>query len=121
MDLKIINKNFSICKLKHVNSELLKKEFTFLAKTDTEISLICETCYVPDDTISVEHDWACFRIAEDAAFEKYGMIAFLARIIAEEKTGILVVATYDTDYILIKQNKWEDVKNALVKEGCKFI
>ncbi len=121
MDLQIIDRKFSICKIKDVSNELLKHEFTFISKTDNELSVICETKYIPETNQSAEHGWSCFRIAEDAAFEKYGMIAFLSKIIASKKTGILVVATYDTDYIFLKYEKFNDVKKALLENGCRFI
>ena len=44
------------------------------------------------------------------------MIAFLADIVARQETGILVVATFDTDYILIKEEKMKRVKQALINE-----
>lgn len=121
MDLQIINKQFSIFKTDKADAELLQHEFVFISKTDNELSIICETELVPESAEQVENDWSCFRIAENAAFEKYGMIAFLAKIIAGEKTGILVVATYDTDYILLKKNKFDEVKKALELNGCRFL
>lgn len=71
--------------------------------------------------IAIENDWNCFRIAEDAAFEKYRMIAFLTSIIAGEKTGVLVVATFDTDCLFVKKDRIKSEKNALNKNGCNFI
>ncbi len=121
MDLQLINREFSICKIEKMDTDLLEKEFVFIGKSDHELSIICETKLIPENIVQVEHGWSCFRIAEDAAFEKYGMIAFLSKIIAGEKTGILVVATYDTDYIFVKENKLSDVKRALELNGCKFI
>jgi len=121
MILQVINRDFSVFKVKSLNNEILKKEFVFISKTDSELSVICESQYVMEDNISVEHGWGCFRIAEDASFGKYGMIAFLADIIAKEKTAILVVATYDTDYIFIKKDKLDGVINALRNNGCTFI
>jgi Uncharacterized conserved protein len=121
MNLQLIKRDFSICKIEKMDIDLFEKEFVFIGKSDNELSLICETKLVPENVIQVEHGWSCFRIAEDAAFEKYGMIAFLSKIIAHEKTGILVVATYDTDYILLKENKMADVIKALEINGCKFI
>ncbi|MBE5989395.1 MAG: ACT domain-containing protein [Paenibacillaceae bacterium] len=121
MDLQIIDRKFSICKLKEISTELLNHEFTFVSKTDNELSLICETDHMPEINLTAEHGWRCFRIAEDASFEKYGMIAFLSKIIADEKTCILVVATYDTDYIFLKEDRLEDVKKALLANGCRFI
>lgn len=121
MDLQIIDRKFSVCKVNEVRAELLDHEFTFISKTDTELSVICETKHVPKINLTAEHGWSCFRIAEDASFEKYGMIAFLSKIIADEKTCILVVATFDTDYIFLKEEKFSDVKRALLENGCKFI
>ncbi|SEW00491.1 ACT domain-containing protein [[Clostridium] fimetarium] len=121
MILQVINKDFSIFKVTSLNSEILQKEYVFISKTDSELSVICESCNVVEGNTSVEHGWGCFRIAEDAAFEKYGMIAFLSAIIAKEKTAILVVATYDTDYIFVKKDKFNPVIKALKDNGCMFI
>lgn len=121
MILQVIEKDFSIFKVKHMNEEMLHHEYVFVGKTDTELSIICESQYVIEDAVLVENGWGCFRIAEDASFEKYGMIAFLANIIAKQKTAILAVATYDTDYIFVKKDKFEDVIHALKENGCSFI
>lgn len=121
MDLQIVKGEFSVCKVTNIDPQLLKNKFTFISITDQELSLICETRYVPETTIKVEHNWSCFRIAEDASFEKYGMIAFLSKIIAELKTSILVVGTFDTDYILIQNKKFEEAVEALEQNGCIFI
>ena len=121
MDLQIINRKFSICKVNEVSIELLNHEFTFISKTDNELSVICETNHLPETNLTAEHGWCCFRIAEDASFEKYGMISFLSKIIADEKTCILVVATFDTDYIFLKEDRFDDVKKALLENGCNFI
>lgn len=121
MDLKIIDREFSICKVDEIPADMLKKEFTFIATTNDELSIICETKNVPEKHVEIENGWCCFRIAEDASFEKYGMIAFLANIIAANKTSTLVVGTFDTDYLFIKKERFEQVKMALTEAGCRFI
>ena len=121
MDLQMLNQKFSVCKVKELDQELLKKEFVFVGNTDNELSLICESSLIPKDCIVVEEGWECFRIAEDASFSKYGMIAFLAEIIASRKTSILVVGTFDTDYILVKEEKMPEVVEALKENGCRFL
>lgn len=121
MELKQLNQSFSICKVTDFKGVDLSKNFVFVSNTNQECSVICPTDIAPVECIEIEHGWSCFCIAEDAAFSKYGMIAFLADIVAKQKTGILVVATYDTDYILIKNEKWQEVKEALQENGCNFI
>ena len=121
MILKIIDKDFSIYKTKEVDSNILKNDFTFVGTTDNELSVISESRFVPKEVLKVEHGWKCFRIAEDASFEKYGMIAFLANIISSQKTSTLVVGTYDTDYLFVKEEKFEQVIQALKNNDCSFL
>lgn len=121
MILQIIDKNFSIYKVNEIPADIIKREFTFIGTTDNELSIISESQFVPADAQVVEHGWKCFRIAEDASFEKYGMIAFLANIIAAQKTSTLVVGTYDTDYLFIKEEKFAQVIQALKDNHCTFI
>lgn len=121
MILQIVEKSFSIYKVTNVPIDLLQHEFTFISRTDKELSIISESHLVPEEYITAEHGWKCFRIAEDASFEKYGMIAYLANIIAAQKTSTLVVGTYDTDYLLIKEEKFDQVIQALKGNGCTFI
>jgi hypothetical protein len=49
------------------------------------------------------------------------MIAFLADIIAAQKTATLVVGTYDTDYLFIQRDKFPLVKQKLIEAGCRFL
>lgn len=121
MDLQMLKQKFSVSKVTELDPDLLKKEFVFVGNTDNELSLICESSLVPDNHLALDEGWDCFRIAEDASFSKYGMIAFLADIIASLKTSILVVGTYDTDYILVKQEKMPAVVEALKENGCRFL
>lgn len=121
MDLHSIEGEFSVCKIDHYTSAMMEAPFSFFAVTDTEKSLICLTEAVPEDCLVREDHWNCLRIAEDAAFSKYGMIAFLADIIAAQKTATLVVGTYDTDYLFIQQDKFQQVRQKLIEAGCRFL
>lgn len=121
MLLHSIDKEFSVYKTTKLSPRLLQGEFVFIGKTDSELSVICETRLVPDDALTAEHGWKCFRIAQDASFEKYGMISFLSGIIADQKASTLVIGTYDTDYLFVKKEKMDQVIHALIQNGCSFI
>lgn len=121
MILQVVDKDFSIYKVDKLPEDILYNEYVFVGKTDSELSIISESSLVPENVLIVENGWKCFRIAEDASFEKYGMIAFLANIISAQKTSTLVVGTYDTDYLFIKEEKFEQVKEKLVENGCTFV
>ncbi|MGL5270627.1 MAG: ACT domain-containing protein [Selenomonadaceae bacterium] len=121
MDLQLLSGRFSVCKVTKITAEMMEQPFSFSSVTDEECSLICRTENVPKDCLLREDDWCCFRIAEDASFQKYGMISFLAKVIASQKTATLVVGTYDTDYLFVKEDKFVQVKQQLLEEGCRFI
>lgn len=110
MLLQEIKQEFSICKLEDkIDITIFENKYCFISITDDERLLICPTQLVPSNVIAIENDWNCFRIAEDADFEEYGMIAFLTSIIAGEKTEVLVVATFDTDCLFVKKDRIERV------------
>ena len=56
-NLLVLNKLerlLTVCKVKYIDDIDLSKEFYFIGKTDEEISLVCETNDVPENTIERE-------------------------------------------------------------------
>jgi len=41
--------------------------------------------------------------------------------LAEEKIGVFVVSTFNTDYVLVKTENFENAKNKLISLGYEFI
>lgn len=62
MKLKILNQNFSICKLRDLSRIDYSDEIYFICKTDEEISLVCSSDHVPDNAIECDRGWRAFRI-----------------------------------------------------------
>ena len=62
MELRVIDKAFTVCKVKDYSSVDLAGEFVFIAKTDEEKSLVCETTLTPTNTVTREDGWLAFRI-----------------------------------------------------------
>ena len=52
----------TVCKVKNIDDIDLSKKFYFIGKTDEEISLVCETNDVPENTDYI--------LVKDADFEK---------------------------------------------------
>ena len=64
-NLLVLNKLerlLTVCKVKNIDDIDFSKEFYFIGKTDEEISLVCETDDVPENTIEREDGWRGFRI-----------------------------------------------------------
>lgn len=61
MEIKKIEEPFSICKVKDYSKVDLQDTFSFVAKTDEELSLVCLTQSVPDNTTEREDGWKAMR------------------------------------------------------------
>ena len=54
-------------------------------------------------------------------FSLIGILARLSHILAENKIGIFAVSTYNTDYILVKEENFELALNVLEAEGYSVV
>ena len=117
MDLKKIDYSFSVCKIKDLQDIDLSSDFCFIGKTDEEISLVCKTEAVPSNVIAREDGWKAFRIQGVLDFSLTGILSRISTILADNKIGICAVSTYNTDYILVKEENFDRAMCVLEKEG----
>lgn len=117
MKLKLIEGNFSVCRLSDLPDLGKEREFFFCGKTDEEISLVCRTEEVPENTLSREDGWRAFRIQGVLDFSLIGVLAKISSLLAEGGIGIFVVSTYNTDYVLTKQKDYERALEILAQAG----
>ncbi|MCQ4637301.1 ACT domain-containing protein [Anaerovorax odorimutans] len=120
MELKKINKNFSVCKVEDLSQIKLQDEFFFIGKTDEELSLVCETGSVPQKTLEREDGWKAFRIQGVLDFSLIGILSKISGILADNQIGIFVVSTYNTDYVLVKEENFEKALSILQENGYKI-
>ena len=117
MTLELLPQKFTVCQIQCPEQADFSAPFTFLSKTDEEISLVCESEKAPHDTIHREDGWRAFRIAGTLDFSLIGILAKIAALLAAEKISIFALSTYNTDYVLVKEEKLEQALGALGKAG----
>ena len=117
MELKIIKHTLSVCKVSGVSDIDLAADFYFVGKTDEELSLVCRTEDVPENTLEREDGWRAFRIQGVLDFSLIGILSKISGILAEDEIGIFAVSTYNTDYILVKEENFEEALRVLSLEG----
>lgn len=117
MEIKIINKNFSICKVQDLSEVNYSDEFCFIGKTDEELSVVCSTNLVPKNVIECDNGWKAFRIEGVLDFSLIGILSKISTLLAENEIGIFAVSTYNTDYILTKEENFEKSIKVLEKNG----
>lgn len=121
MELKKLPYNLTVCKINSTDEIDLNKEFFFIGKTDEELSLVCKTEDTPAGTKECENGWKGFRIQGVLDFSLIGILSKVSGILAEKKIGIFAVSTYNTDYILVKEENFEKAMDVLEKEGYTII
>ena len=121
MELKKLPYSFTICKLTDASDINFKSEFCFFSRTDQEISLVCKTVDTPPNIINREDGWRGFRIEGTLDFSLIGILSKISTILAENKIGIFVVSTYNTDYVFVKDNSYEKAMNILSDAGYTIV
>lgn len=121
MKLKKLDYDLTVCKVASEFKLDLKKEFYFIGKTDEEYSLVCITKDTPANTIEQEDGWKGFRIQGVLDFSMIGVLSKLSGILAENKIGIFAISTFNTDYILVKEENFDRTLNILTLAGYDIV
>ncbi len=118
MVLKKLSGEFSICKVDDLSEIDMSGEFFFIGKTDEEISIVTQR--VPDKCVERDTGWKGFRIEGTLDFSMIGILSKISAVLAENKIGIFVVSTYNTDYVFVKTENFETAVKALEDNGYEF-
>jgi hypothetical protein len=113
LSLSLLPHKYAVCQFhpdKHIPYWALLGNFVSLTRTPEELSIVCQQDNVPDD-IEAERGWCCVQVQGAFDFSIAGVHASLAIPLAQADISVLAIATYATDYLLIKE---EDVDWALL-------
>ena len=121
MELKALGYDFTVCKLKRLSDIRLSPDICFIGVTDEEISLVCRTENTPADTLAREDGWRGFKIMGELDFSLTGILAGISKVLADNEIGIFAVSTYNTDYVLVKNENFDRALYALSKSGYNVI
>jgi hypothetical protein len=90
--------------------------FVSITSTDDELSVVCLADAVPPD-VRAERDWRVLKLIGPFSFATTGVLASVATPLARAGISLMSIATYDTDYVLVKSEVIDDAVNALVAAG----
>ena len=106
MEIKKLDKRFTVCKVKDYSLVDLENEYCFIGKTDEENSLVCISENIPDNVIEWEDGWRAFRIQGILDFSLIGILSKITTVLAEHNIGVFAISTYNTDYIFVKEENF---------------
>lgn len=115
--IECLEHKFTVCKVEDLSEVNFGGKFCFLGKTDEEISLVCLAEDVPSRVMEREDGWRAFRIKGVLDFSLIGILSRISTILADQGIAIFVVSTFNTDYILVKEENYTQALTALEHAG----
>lgn len=119
MKLKLLEMDLSICQVERelsIPDWAYKGEFFSLTKTFDEISIVCSTELVPNDT-KQESGFQALMVEGPLDFSLVGVLNSILEKLKQEEISVFVISTFNTDYILVKKAKVELAVEVLRKAG----
>lgn len=95
-------------------------EFTSITRTAEELSIVCPVDQAPQSA-KCESPWTCFKLEGPFAFSLTGVLAAFLNPLAERGIPIFAVSTFDTDYILVKEEHAATALEALQAAGHDLV
>ncbi len=117
IQLQTLPYDLTVCKTASMAQIDLSAGFFFIGRTDEEISLVCRTEDVPATVTERDDGWRGFRIVGILDFSLVGILARISGILAEAGISIFAVSTFNTDYVLVKQEKFAQALEVLEAAG----
>ena len=117
LTLSILPEKLGIC---HFNKKSpipdWAKEISFcsITRTPDELSIVCPQDKIPGG-ILVEKDWRAFKIEGPLGFVLTGIVSSISDPLAKAGISILYISTYETDYILVKEENLNKAAKILGK------
>lgn len=90
--------------------------FFTVSRSADELSVLCEASRVPDNVRS-EGGWRALKLHGPFDFALTGVLASVLAPLADAGVGIFAVSTFDTDYVLVKDERLGDALAALQEAG----
>lgn len=90
--------------------------FSVVTRTSEELSIVCPEARVPSG-VTAERGWRALKIEGPLDFDEVGILASLAAPLAEAGVSIFVISTYETDYVLVRDDRLDAARSALAEQG----
>ena len=123
MNIKVLKDRYSICRLESEDMVPLwvdTKNFISITRTEDELSIVCIDKNIPNE-IMREKGWRVLKVEGPLDFSLIGILSEISGILAKEKISIFVVSTFDTDYILVKEENFEKSIKVLSDNNINII
>src|SRR5688572_12688561 len=118
LTLSVLPKTYAICRMAAGSAITVPSgaDFWSVIRTTDELSIVCEESVAPEGARR-ETGWRVLKCEGPLDFALTGIMAAIADPLADAGLPIFPLATFDTDYILVKDAQLEQAIHALVSYG----
>lgn len=120
--LKLLDGTYSICKIfNDYDASQFEDVFSVMNEVDVTTIIYKKGNNKNENLLDVSHDWKVLRIEGLLDFSKTGILSSIITPLSESKISVLVVSTFDTDYVFVQKEKLNLAINALKSKGYEVI
>lgn len=120
--LHVLPETFAIHSLdadSDIPHSVLKCDVFFIGKTLDELSIVVpQSLSMP--AIETDFDWRVLEVLGPMNLSLVGIMAQISKVLAKANVSIFVLSTFDTDFILVKEEQLIIAVDALKKDGYRF-
>lgn len=87
-----------------------------VTRTDEELSIVCESRFVPDGIRQNRH-WRALQVEGPLDFSLVGILNRITAPMAAAGISLFAVSTFDTDYVLVREPDLQGAIACLTESG----
>ncbi len=117
--LTTLDERLAVCRLDagaEVPGWAIASSIFSVTRTTNELSIVCPEKRVPSE-VKCEKGWRAFKLEGTFEFSLVGVLASIAVPLAEAGVGVFAVSTFDTDYVLVKEDQLDLAASTLRERG----
>jgi hypothetical protein len=120
MELRVLDETLALARLAAdapVPAWVAGRDFLAVVRTRNELSIVCRDDAVPRSHTEVERGFRALAVVGTLDFAQTGIVAALSAPLAAAGISIFGISTYDTDHILVREDRLADACAALTAAG----
>lgn len=94
--------------------------FLSITRTGEELSIICDEAMVPS-VVSAVRGFRAMGVVGPLEFSEVGVLTSLAGPLADAQISVMAVSTFDTDFLLVREERYAAARSVLEAAGHHFI
>jgi uncharacterized protein len=115
----LLTATFAVCRLERsapVPGWVPREPFVSITRTADELSVVCDESAVPGG-VGAARGWRCLKLEGPFDFSVTGLVASFASALADDGISLMLVCTYDTDYLLVRSPDLDRAIASLERSG----